>query len=216
MGTRERPAHAAGRAARLAVGRLCDEIRRARRNAGLSQATVARAAGLSRSRLARLEAGQLTSPPIPILFGVAAVVGLDVSLRAYPGGDAIRDAAHARLLDRFRRRLHPSLLWRSEVPLPIPGDRRSWDGTVGGPGWSIAVEAETGVDDTQALDRRVTLKRRDGGADVVIIVLADTRRNRAALNGAPAAFADFPLRTREILAALGRGLRPRASGVVLL
>lgn len=151
-----------------------------------------------------------------VFASVGAVLGLSVSLRAYPAGDPIRDAAHSKLLERFRRRLHPSLRWRTEVPLPNAGDPRAWDAVVSGIEWRDAVEAETGVDDAQALERRVELKRRDGAMDHVILLIADTRRNRDALVAAPAAFAAFPLRTRQILGALGAGRDPGNSGIVLI
>jgi hypothetical protein len=150
------------------------------------------------------------------VFRVAAVVGLRIGLRAYPGGDPLRDAAHARLLERFRRRLHPALGWRTEVPLPNAGDPRAWDAVVTGDGWRDGIEAETGVDDAQALERRAQLKQRDGGLDHVILVISDTKRNRQALGTAPSAFAAFPLRTRQVLGALATGRHPGASGIVLL
>jgi hypothetical protein len=50
----------------------------------------------------------------------------------------------------------------------------------------------------------------------VILLVADTPRNRRALAAAPAAFGDLPLRTREILAALRDGRDPGGSGIVIL
>jgi hypothetical protein len=102
------------------------------------------------------------------------------------------------------------------VVLPIEGDLRAWDAVIGGDGWRLAVEAETVLDDLQAVERRLALKRRDGGIDHVILLVADTRRNRRALASAPGAFADLPMRTRETLAALGRGVHPGGSGIVIL
>jgi hypothetical protein len=116
----------------------------------------------------------------------------------------------------LHRELHPSLRWRTEVPLPIPGDPRSWDAITGGVGWRVGIEAETVIGDSQALERRLSLKRRDGGLDHVILLVADTPRNRSALAAAPAAFSDLPIRTREILAALRRGTDPGASGIVVM
>jgi len=147
---------------------------------------------------------------------IAAVVGMNLNIRVYPTGDAIRHAAHARLLQRFRRELHPSLRWHTEVPFPDPGDLRAWDAVTGRDGWRAGIEAETVIDDTQALDRKLALKRRDGGADYVILVVADTPRNRRALAAAGSALADLPLRSRAVLAALRSGTDPGASGIVLL
>jgi hypothetical protein len=68
----------------------------------------------------------------------------------------------------------------------------------------------------QAVDRKIALKRRDELVDHVILLVADTPRNRRALAAARSAFADMPLRTREILVALRAGVEPSGSGVVLL
>ena len=109
-----------------------------------------------------------------------------------------------------------SLGWSTEVALPMPGDLRAWDAVIRGAGWTIGVEAETVLDHIQALERRLALKRRDGGVDHLILLVAHTARNRLALAGAPAAFADLPLRTREILVALRSGRDPGDSGIVIL
>ena len=143
-------------------------------------------------------------------------MGLDVRLRAWPAGDPIRDAGQIRLLERLRARLHPSLRWSTEVPLPIEGDLRAWDAMIRGTGWRLPVDAESALDDLQAVERRLALKVRDGGADHVILLVSDTRRNRRALASAPGAFADLTLRTRAILNALGSGVHPGGSGIVIL
>jgi hypothetical protein len=143
------------------------------------------------------------------------VVGLDVVIRTFPRGDPIRDAGHARLLERLRIRLHPGLSLRTEVPLPIVGDLRAWDAVVGGQGWQVPVEAETVIDDGQALQRKLALKLRDGGFDHLILLVADTPRNRAALEATPLR-ETFPLHGRSILGALRGGRDPGANGVVIL
>jgi hypothetical protein len=176
---------------------------------------VGRACGLSRTGIERIEAGTRRST-VRELAAFGAVVGLDVRLRAYPAGDAIRDAGSVRLLERLRERLHPSLRWATEVPRPIPGDLRAWDAVIRAAGWWLPVEAETVLDDLQATERRLTLKMRDGGADHMILLVADTARNRRALAAAPGAFTDLPLRTREVLRALVRGTHPGGSGIVIL
>ena len=141
-------------------------------------------------------------------------MGLEVRFRAYPAGDAIRDAGQARLLERLRRDLQTSLQWRTEVPLPIEGDLRAWDALIGGPGWRLMVEAETVIADVQALERRLARKLRDGRIDHCLLLVADTPRNRRAVAAAPAAFGAWPLRTRDVLAALREGRRPTAGGIV--
>lgn len=215
MTTRIGPIARARRIADADELHVCRNISQGRRGAGLSQEELGRACGLSRSQVARLEAGSRHGT-IRELACLGAAVGLDVRLRAYPVGDAIRDAGQSRLLERLHVRVHPSLGWATEVPLPIEGDLRAWDAVIRGRDWRRPVEAETVLDDLQATRRRLALKQRDGGEDHVILLVADTRRNRAALAAAPGAFADLPLNTREVLAALAAGHDPGASGVVIL
>jgi transcriptional regulator with XRE-family HTH domain len=196
--------------------RVRADIAGARRNSGLSQDAVGAACGISGSTEGRIENGITRTVDIRTLAAMAAAVGLELRLRAYPAGDAIRDAGQVRLLERLKARLHPLLAWSTEVPLPIPGDLRAWDALIRGPSWRIAVDAETVLDDIQALERRLALKRRDGDVDHVILLVADTARNRRAIASAPASFADFPLRTRQILAALRDRRDPDGSGIVIL
>jgi transcriptional regulator with XRE-family HTH domain len=198
------------------VAALARDERRARVGAGLSLRAVGRATGVDHGQIWRFEHGHLGEMRLDDLGAICAVVGLALAVRAYPAGDAIRDAGQARLLERLRIRVNPALGWSTEVPLPIPGDLRAWDAVIRGPGWRIGVEGETALDDIQAVERRVALKRRDGNVDHVILLVADTPRNRRALAAAPAAFGDLPLRTREILAALRDGRNPGGSGIVIL
>jgi hypothetical protein len=100
----------------------------------------------------------------------------------------------------------------------LPGDRelRAWDAVIRGRGWRLPVEAETVVTDVQALERKLALKVRDGGADHVLLAVADTRRNRRSLASAPAAFASLPLRSGQVLRRLRDGEDPGASGLVIV
>jgi hypothetical protein len=182
----------------------------------LSLRAVGDGTGIDHARIWRFERGSFGELTVPDLAAIGAAVGLDVRLRAYPAGDPIRDAGQVRLLERLRVRLHPSLGWSTEVPLPIEGDLRAWDALIRGRGWLRPVEAETVLDHLQATERRLALKQRDGGEDHVILLVADTRRNRRALEAAPGAFANLPLRGRAILGSLGRGDDPGGGGIVIL
>jgi transcriptional regulator with XRE-family HTH domain len=207
----------ARRTARGSLERLGAELRQARVDHDLSQADAARAIGRSGPWWSRVERGTAESVGIVELARALAVVGLDLHVRAYPGGSALRDRAHLALLERFRQQLGPSVGWRTEVPLPNPGDRRSWDGLVRVAVVRIGVEAETRAGDAQALQRRLAAKRRDGGVDHVILVLADTRHNRAFLRAAGEGFAaDFPIGGKRALRWLAAGQDPRGSAIVLL
>jgi transcriptional regulator with XRE-family HTH domain len=185
--------------------------------AGLSLREVAFAAGVSHNKVWRIEHAKTLDVSVLDLTRVASAVGLDISLRFYPGGDPIRDAAHVQLLQRLRARIHPDLRWRTEVPLPIPGDRRAWDAAIAGVGFVIGVEAETRVRDAQAVARRVNLKQRDGGLDHVILLVADTRANRLALRAAQPELADtFPITPRIALAAVAEGRTPGGNSIIVL
>ena len=191
-------------------------MHRARVGAGLSLRAVGAAAGVDHVQIWKVEHGRPSGLGLEAIGAIAAVVGLDLRLRAFPAGDPIRDAGQQRLLQRLRARIHPTLRWRTEVPLPIEGDLRAWDARIAGPGWHSVVEAETVVADVQALERRVALKQRDGGEDHLLLLVADTRRNRRALAAAPAAFDGFARDARATLRALAAGVDPRRSGIVIL
>ena len=137
-------------------------------------------------------------------------------MRTYAGGRPIRDARHAQLLGRFKAQLHPSLRWRTEVPLPNPSDPRAWDGTVGGDGWLYGVEAEIHPMDVQAVVRRPALKRRDGGVNGLILLLPDTRQARAFRTEFGAlVLDDFPGPGRRALELLAAGADPGGSSIVV-
>jgi transcriptional regulator with XRE-family HTH domain len=147
----------------VAVG---DELREARLQAGLTQGQVGAAVGLSASEISRIELGQAARVSYETLVLVAAVLGLDLPLRAFPAGDPVRDIAQLTLLAKLRGRLPDGLRWRTEVPLRIPGDRRAWDAVIEGRGWRLPVEAESRLRDVQACSRKVMLKRRDDRGEV--------------------------------------------------
>lgn len=155
---------------------------------------------------------------LTVVARLLAVVGLELSARAYPAGPPIRDAAHRALLDRFRAIVAPSVAWRFEVPVGHAGDPRAWDAVMLIGRAQVAVEAETRPRDVQALQRRLASKRRDD-PDIagVVLLLAGTRHNRAlAKEYGEALRADFPLPTTALKAALADGRDPGGSGLILI
>jgi transcriptional regulator with XRE-family HTH domain len=214
MSIRDGPLARAIRVASEDERRVLAELARAQRAAGLSDEAVARACRMSRWAVARILNGRRHAS-IEELAAIGAALGRDVRLQAYIAGDPIRDAGTQRLLERFRGRLDASLSMRTEVGLPIPGDLRAWDAVVRGVGWRRPVEAETVLDDIQALERRLNLKVRDGRVDGLILLVAETRRNRRALAAAPAAFAGLDRDARRVLDALRAGRDPGASVLFL-
>ncbi len=205
----------ARRAAERHRSEAARELRLARITAGLSQRAVAREALVSHSTVGRVERGQEPEVSVELLARLASVVGLDMALRFYPGGDAVRDTAHLALLERLKARVHPGLRWRTEVPLAIAGDRRAWDAVISGAGWAIGVEAETRLRDLQAVQRKLALKVRDGQLDHVLLLVADSRGNRLAVREARES-QPGSVQQRDILAALAAGRDPGGSAVVIL
>ena len=194
------------------------EIKLARLAAGLSLQDVGRAVGLSYSQVGRIERAAQPNVSLLHLIRLCSVVGLDLSVRAYPGARPIRDVAHIGLLERFRSRLHADLHMRVEVPLRLDGDKRAWDALVVGRGSDrVAVEAETRMTDFQAIARRIALKQRDDSVDRVILLLAATRTNREAVRAAEPFVGDsFSLEVRATMAALAEGRLPSRSALVFL
>lgn len=81
----------------------------------------------------------------------------------------------------------------------------------------IAAEAETGPRDGQELQRRLALKRRDGGVDHVVLLLSDTHANREFLKEyGPMLRVDFPLSHRALAEAVRDGRDPGGSGIMVL
>ncbi len=217
MAAHEKQTDGAERRARRALADLGRELRLARLNHDLSQTTAGTAAGLSRATWSRIERGRAPGLGVVDLRRALAVVGLDLSVRAYPAGQALRDEAHVRLLERLRQRIGPGARWMTEVPLPNPGDRRAWDALVMLMRIRVGIEAETRARDSQDLQRRLNSKRRDGGVDHVILLLADTRHDRAFLRAAGGGFhAGFPVDGKTALRRLTVPSDPGGSAIVLL
>ena len=215
MATRSGPIARAVRRVDDDLHRVLQEIETERRGAGISFDAIGQACHVAGSTAARTVSGRTSNPDLRLLAAIAASVGHELRLRTYLAGDPLRDAGQRRLLGRLRVRLAPALRWRTEVGLPIDGDRRAWDAVICGDRWRLAVEAETVIGDLQALERRLALKLRDGGIEHVILLVADTRWNRAVL-AAPGTLSWLGRDARRILRALGRGEDPGTSALLLL
>jgi transcriptional regulator with XRE-family HTH domain len=216
MPPRERPVDRGKRDAQRHLRDIGSELREARLGAGLSQHAVGNAVGISHSAVSRIEAAAAPTVALARLDQMAAVLGLRLSVRAYPVGRPVRDDAQLALLGRLRSMLHPTLRWRTETPIPIDGDLRAWDASIAGPGWTVYVDAETRIRDTQALERRTLLKQRDTGTDRVLLVVADTRSNRAILRSLPSSLIGATINGSTALAALQSGRDPGGCAVVML
>jgi transcriptional regulator with XRE-family HTH domain len=217
MPARDEPKRHGRRVARQLATTIGSEILAARLDSGVSQSTAGAAAGMSHAQFGRIERGVLRELTIDQASRAAAAVGLRLVVKTYPDGDPARDAAHLAALERFKARLPAEAKWRTEVPLPIIGDRRAWDALIELRGRIAGCECETRLRDAQALERRIALKARDSGVDLIILIVADTKSNRAFLELHREQLRQLlPLDSRQVLDAFRRGELPERSGIVIV
>jgi transcriptional regulator with XRE-family HTH domain len=194
-----------------------DALRTGRHIAGATQAQVGAAAGCSQSAISRRERGKVRSITLRQLGRHAAAVGLRLSLKLWPAGGAVRDAAQARYIAAFVARV--GRLWRVtlEAVVPKPGDLRAADVLLVLGAVRIVVEVITRLTDLQAQIRAAQLKARDLEATRLVIVVASTSANRAAIADARATLAAaFDLDTRGVMASLAAGSDPGRDALILL
>jgi transcriptional regulator with XRE-family HTH domain len=184
----------------------------------LSQRALAAELGWSQSELNRLEQFRFLSVPLPRLSAMAAVLGRDLSAELYLAGEAVHDTGQQALIGRLASVVAiPPYVFIREVLLPHVGDPRSWDALLRLAAFRIGVEAETRIRDIQALVRKVRQRERDGGVDRILIVLSDSRHNRALVNEFREALGPgFAIPPRQLLGALRAGRPIPGSGVILL
>jgi transcriptional regulator with XRE-family HTH domain len=217
VGSRERAVDVGAARGRALTNLLLLELRNARLDRGLESKAVARAVGLSPAQYSRIERGQSTSISIVAAAKMLSTVGLELSVRTYPQGEPLRDAAHVALLERLRGTLHRSLKFTTEVPFPSPGDRRAWDAVIRGSEWRYGIEAETRPRDRQALERRLALKLRDGDVDGLGLLLLNSRHNREFARVHRDVLKDrLPIPSGRAIELLGAGVYPGGSSVILL
>lgn len=218
MPVRRDPLDDAGRRARYQLERAVDEIRLRRIGAGVSQRRLAQVLKCSRQLIGAMEAGQLQDIGAVQLARMAAAVGLDMPIRTYASGSALRDAAQLRLLGRFRATIGEAWTWHTEVPVSSrTDDRRTIDAVLVRASRRVGIEALTRLTDAQDQVRSFLLKQQAAGLEYMVLVLADTRHNRRALNDAsPTLLPAFPCASRSALRDLRAGRVPATNGVVLV
>jgi transcriptional regulator with XRE-family HTH domain len=199
----------------LRIGR---ELRDARLQRGLSQASVGREAGISRSGVSRIEHGLAVELSLAAATALFSAVGMDLSVRAFPGGQPVRDRAHLAVIERLRQLVAATVGWQFEMPLPILGDQRAWDIGLTLVDGRAAIEVETRPHDLQDLLRRILRKMRDDpSVDRVVLLLPDTRHNRAFVrDNEQTLAAALPGLPGQIRASLAAGQLPETSGLLLL
>lgn len=111
---------AARRRAEAETRRFWETMREQRIDAGLSQAAIARAAGMSTTYLSTLEDGK-GRPSLEICARVAAVLGGEVGLRFFAGtGPLLRDHLQAAMIEALLRVVDRRWRRRLEVPVMQP------------------------------------------------------------------------------------------------
>jgi transcriptional regulator with XRE-family HTH domain len=201
------------RRGRRAILDLSEEFRARRLEVGLSQSEVAASVGISRPSYTRIESGKFEALPVLTAAKVAAALGLELSVRVFPGANPLPGAAHGARLMSVLRCVAAPLTFRTEVPLPQRPDRpfeqRAWDAVVFGLGRRTGFEMEMRVRDAQALERRTNNKRRDDPVDSFVLLLADTRNNRRVLAENHQLFPGMArLTSREVVRILKSGQHP--------
>jgi transcriptional regulator with XRE-family HTH domain len=220
VATRETPLARAKRRALKALVEFGAEVLEARVSAGISQKALGLTVGMSGTKIGRIEAGKLLTLSWRDASLIAAVLGLDVKVSLFPNGAKLRDEGHARRLASLLQHVARPLSDRTEVPLPQrpdqPTELRSWDSIIFGDRERTGVELEMRIRDAQAVERRITAKRRDDPVDHFLLAIADTRNNRAILADSPRLFPDLPrLKKGRVLRSLRAGNHP-PTGLILI
>lgn len=217
MATRNRATDEARRTwARTARG-LGDELRTGRHIRGITQARLASAIGVSQGEISRRELGRSPRLMGDSLAVHAAAVGLRLSVKLWPAGGGVRDAAQARYIAAFVARV--GRVWNVvlEAPIPLPGDLRAVDVVLARGQVRIAVEVITRLADLQAHVRAAQIKARDIEATRLMLVVAATHANRRSLAATRSTLAAaFDLDTRRLIVELAAGRDPGRDGILVL
>lgn len=213
-------ARAASRRAREQAERIGSEVKLARAAAGLSRKAAAVRAGVSPDTERRVEQGD-PGVQLDTLCAIGEAVGVDVVVRGYPSrGSALRDAGQLSLTERLCRLANPG--WSPVLEVPAGAHGEAMDVGFFGPTEIVACEIERLLLDGQAQYRRAATKRDELGRRHqrpvrLVVVVEDTRRNRAAVAEHANVFARFlPAGSREILVALRTGRQLGRDGLLWL
>jgi transcriptional regulator with XRE-family HTH domain len=144
------------RQAREARRSIALEVERARSDAGLSVRRLAAAAGISHGTLLSIERGD-HDPTTEVVARVAAVLGMSLSVRLYPGsGPLIRDQHQAAMLGALIDIAHPRWTRQLEVSVyrPVRGFIDCVLDAAGEP--TVACEAES---DLRRIEQQVRWSR---------------------------------------------------------
>ena len=216
MPVRESAVNAGARRGRHLTRMLGAEVRGARRMAGISQDTLGAAVGLSGSEVGRVERGEAPWLTLDHAARLLGAVGLDLWVRAYPGGLPVRDAAHLHLLARFEARLPSSVRCHREWPIPDSSDRRALDLLPRGATLQDRSRGGDGPGRPPGIGTDINLKRRDAALERMILLVRDSVRNREILRSADALRTVVSTRHARRDGRPGARSDPDSDGIVIL
>jgi transcriptional regulator with XRE-family HTH domain len=200
--------HEGDRELRRAATRFGEDFREMRLQAGVSQAAVARAIGVARSVICRMEAGDVEVAAY-IRSRAAAVLGAQFRFGLYADGPAlIRDAAQAAIVERLLAMRHRR--WSATVEAPVPGPgQRSTDVRLEAHEDLVLTEVETHIRALEGIVRECHDKRTAVAAGMpgkrvhVLLILPPSPHHRALVRSHPETIrAAFPVSSTEIERAL--------------
>jgi transcriptional regulator with XRE-family HTH domain len=197
------------RRARDQAERAAVEIRLARATSGLSRRAAAARAGVSCDTERRVEFGD-PHVGVDALCAVGTAVGLDIVIRAYPSRpSSLRDSGQLALARLVCDEAHA--VWNAVLEVPAGDHGEATDIGLFGSQEILATEIERLMLDFQAQYRRGARKRdelarRHDRPVRFVLIVEDTRRNRAALAEHETFIRhSLPAGSREVLKALRTG-----------
>ncbi len=155
-----------------------------------------------------------------IVGSVFSALGMDLSLRAFPGpGVRLRDTGQIALVNVIRSVVHAS--WQVTLEAPV-GDShgQAADVLLTHRSFGIHIEVESALVDLQAQLRKGHLKRdglehRLGFKIAFVLALGESKRNRRAVTtAAEVVHAALPAPAREVLTSLRTGRPLQRDGLM--
>ena len=201
--------------------RIGRQVRETREDLGATQADLARAVGVDRSHVARVEAGTVgMSQSTHLAF--AAALGADLSVRLFPTGSAlIRDRFQAPIVETLIRSLDTSWTPRPEVPVGSQR-RRVIDVVLVRGRLAIACEVHSELRRVEEVLRRASETERALGAEGTVeitsrlLIIRSTAPTRAiARQFAATLGAAYPARAADAFDALAARERAWPGAAIL-
>jgi transcriptional regulator with XRE-family HTH domain len=189
--------------------------------AGLTQAQLAGAAGVSQQVVSDAERGD-ADVSLEIRCRLTAACGHELGWRLHPVATvSLRDSGQLAIVRAIVVAAHAN--WKAEIERPVsPGSLRAADLVLGLPDELVHIEVERALVDAQAQVRAAQVKRAelaqsDPRPIRLVIALPETRLSRRRLTPiADLISHTLPARSRDIWHAIRRGVPVRADGILFV